>query len=99
MQYWSSAGTRHRTGTHMTRDEIAGKLRSLMKSASPAQVEWDSVTGQTEIATIGFDSLSVLDLIYDIQQAFHLEFDAEEMTGIVTVADLVDFLEKKMSSK
>ena len=80
----------------MTRSEIAVKLRNLMKIASPTRVDLDSVTEQTEIAAIGFDSLSVLDLIYDVQQAFQLEFDAEEMTGIVTVSDLVTFLEKKL---
>jgi len=81
----------------MTRKEIEDRLRGLMKTASPVKVDWNSVTGQSQIATLGFDSLSILDLIYDVQQAFTLEFDAEEMTGIVTVSDLVDFLEKKMS--
>jgi acyl carrier protein len=69
-----------------------------MKTASPVQVDWNSVTGQSEIASLGFDSLSILDLIYDVQQAFALEFDAEEMTGIVTISDLVGFLEKKLSA-
>jgi acyl carrier protein len=83
----------------MTRKEIEDRLRGLMKTASPVQqVDWNSVTGQSEIAALGFDSLSILDLIYDVQQAFGLQFDAEEMTGIVTVADLVTFLDKKLSS-
>jgi acyl carrier protein len=40
----------------------------------------------------------MLDLIYDIQQGFGLEFDAEQMAGVRTVGDLVRFLASKQST-
>ena len=82
----------------MTRQEVTEKLRMLMKKSSPKQVDWDSMTEQTDIAAMGFDSLSILDLIYDIQRGFDLEFDAEEVTGVKTVGDLAAFLESKLRS-
>lgn len=82
----------------MTRKEVSDKLRMLMKKTSQKQVDWDSITEQTEIASLGFDSLSVLDLIYDIQTTFGIEFEAEEAAGVRTVGDMVTFLEGKLGS-
>ena len=83
----------------MTRQEIVEKLRVLMQKSSPKQVDWNSMTEQTDIVALGFDSLSVLDLIYDIQRGFELEFDAEQIMGVKTVGDLVTFLESKVKSR
>lgn len=80
----------------MTRDEIVEKLKEAMKSSTEVQADWDSVAEDTTIESLGFDSLSILDLIYDIQQLFDVEFDAEEMVGVDTVGALVDFLQAKI---
>ncbi len=80
----------------MTREEIEAKLRTVMQSSSESSVDWSSVTGQSEIVDLGFDSLAILDLIYDIQQAFDIEFDAEGLTRVSTVADLVTFLGQQL---
>lgn len=82
----------------MTRQEIVVKLRTLMKKSSPKQIDWNSMTEQTDIVALGFDSLSVLDLIYDIQHGFGLEFDAEEVADVKTVSDMVTFLQNKLGS-
>ncbi|MEI6217908.1 MAG: phosphopantetheine-binding protein [bacterium] len=83
----------------MTRQELVEKLRVLMQKSSPRKVDWNSMTEQTDIVSLGFDSLSVLDLIYDVQRGFELEFDAEQITEVKTVGDLVTFLDRKLKSK
>lgn len=75
--------------------EIIGKLRQSMKRSSASQVVWDNVTEETAIETLGFDSLSILDLVYDLQQDFGVEFEPEELAGMRTVGQLVDFLARK----
>lgn len=82
----------------MTDAEVMSKLQAVIAKASPKPVDWKSVTSETTIASIGFDSLSMLDLIYDIQQGFEVEFDAEQMAGVRTVGDLVRFLASKKPS-
>jgi acyl carrier protein len=82
----------------MTDAEVLAKLRDIMQKSSPVSVDWQAVTPETTIASIGFDSLSVLDLVYDIQQTFGLEFDAEEMAGVKTVGDLVRFLRARQTA-
>lgn len=76
----------------MDKQEVIEKLRNVMRDASEADVDWDSVSGDTAIADLGFDSLSILDLIYDIQQAFDLDFEAEQLVSVRTVDELADFL-------
>ena len=61
----------------MTRPEIIEQLLQTVKDSSPEPIEWDTLTEETTIGSLGFDSLSILDLIYDIQQAFEIEFEAE----------------------
>ncbi|MFW6152665.1 MAG: acyl carrier protein [Verrucomicrobiota bacterium] len=79
----------------MTKDEIIVKLRDMMKQSSQEDVDWDQVDENSEIEPLGFDSLAILDLVYDIQQEFNLEFDAEELVDINTVGKLADFLRAK----
>ena len=81
----------------MTRSEILDRLRQAMRDASTADVDWDNLTETDTIEALGFDSLSILDMIYDVQQAFELEFEAESVAGVKTVGDLVSFLETRVA--
>lgn len=82
----------------MNQADIITQLRGLMRKNSQVAVNWDSVDANSTIASLGFDSLSILDLIYDIQQHFKVEFDAEEMARVDTVGKLAAFLEGKLGA-
>ena len=82
----------------MTREEILIKLRHCMKQSSQEHIDWDAVTEDSTIDSLGFDSLSMLDLIYDIQQEFALEFEAEDLVSVETVGALVAFLEERLAA-
>jgi acyl carrier protein len=79
----------------MTIDEIVIKLRDMMKRSSRASVNWEAVTPDSSIASLGFDSLSILDLIYDLQQEFGVDFEAQELVSVKTVGQLAAFLQSK----
>ena len=81
----------------MQREELANKLRTLMQRSSESPVDWDAVKESDTIESLGFDSLSILDLIYDIQMEFGADIEAESMAGIRTVSDLLDFLAARSS--
>lgn len=82
----------------MTRQDILNQLRETMRASSPDPIDWDTLTDETTIGTLGFDSLSILDLIYDVQQAFGIDFEAEELVNINTVGELADFLEETLKA-
>jgi acyl carrier protein len=79
----------------MNNEEIIERLRHMMKQTSREPVDWAAVTGESTIDSLGFDSLSILDLIYDVQQEFGLDFDAQEMVNVNTVGELAAFLKQK----
>ena len=79
----------------MESTEILTRLRSLMKHSSEKEMDWDTVTSESTIESLGFDSLTVLDLVYDIQKEFGTRFDLEELANTRTVEDLVSFLQKR----
>jgi acyl carrier protein len=80
----------------MSSAEIVQRLRSVMEQSSEEEVDWGSLTGDTTIESLGFDSLAILDLIYDIQQEFGAEFDAEELVSVSTVDELASFITQKI---
>ena len=82
----------------MTRAEILDQLRNTMKDSSPIPADWDTLTEDTTIGELGFDSLSILDLIYDVQQAFGIDFEAEELVNINTVGELAEYLEETLKA-
>ena len=79
----------------MTDTEILTKLRRAMKQSAPGKADWDAVSTATTFESLGFDSLTVLDLLYDIQHEFGIEFEADDLAGITTVSQLVGFLKGK----
>ena len=80
----------------MTRSEIFDKMRELMKNTSQVKANWDAITEADSIQSLGFDSLSVLDLIYEVQQTFNVELEAKEIVKVSTVGDMITLLEKNI---
>lgn len=80
----------------MAQTDIIDRLRRLMARSSPAAVEWGSVGPQSTIASLGIDSLSMLDFMYDVQQEFRIEFDPQDLVKVATVGDLATFIEERM---
>lgn len=77
----------------MSIEQIIDRLRKVMQGSVEKPVDWSRVTGATAIAELGFDSLSVLDLVYDIQIEFGIQFDAEAIANVKTVQELAVFLQ------
>ena len=77
----------------MTRERIVAQLRELLQRWSRAPVDWAGIDESTAIGALGFDSLSILDLMYDVQQQFGVDFEAADLAGLRTVGDLLAFLE------
>lgn len=82
----------------MMREEILLKLKEAMEGSAPEPVDWKGITEETTIGELGFDSLSILDLIFDVQQAFGIDFEAQELVNINTVGELADFLEEELQA-
>jgi acyl carrier protein len=74
------------------RAEILGRLGTVIEESATEDVDWTVVTAATALDSFGFDSLAVLDLIFDLEQEFGVQIPAETMLRMKTVGDLVAYL-------
>ena len=81
----------------MTRDEIFKQLGDVIEESAVEDVEWNTVNDKNTLESFGFDSLAVLDLIFDLESEFDVKIKAEEILEMKTVGDLVTFLEARSS--
>ena len=76
----------------MNRDEIITRLRTIVRDASVVAVDWQAINADTTIESLGFDSLSILDLLYDLEQEFDVALEPGEVMEITTVGGVADLL-------
>jgi acyl carrier protein len=79
------------------RNELVDTLKSLLKRQQKIQLDVDAISDNTRIDRIGFDSLSILDFMYDVEDHFKIRAEPADLVQLETVADLVDYLERKLA--
>lgn len=80
-----------------TMDEIYVKLKDLLsKQVKKKSFDIDSLTPETELNTLGLDSLDKAELIINIEDEFNLpEVSQDEMMDIRTIKDVKELVERK----
>ena len=76
----------------MTKDDILSELRGLLRSQKQLKVDIDAIRLDTRFDQIGFDSLSILDFMYEVENRFGTFPEMEELVKMQKVNDLIDFL-------
>ncbi|MEM9408943.1 MAG: acyl carrier protein [Acidobacteriota bacterium] len=76
----------------MDRQGIFDRIGTVIDDSALEDVEWADVSEQTKIESFGFDSLAVLDLLFDLEQEFGVAIEAKEMLALPTVGELVTLL-------
>jgi acyl carrier protein len=82
----------------MDRGEILERLRKIMAEASSEAIAWDEVSETTPLEQLGFDSLSILDVLYGVEQEFEIEIDAAQLADFETVGELIGALQERLES-
>jgi acyl carrier protein len=80
----------------MTHDELLAGLRELLKRHKEIKADPAAITLDTRIDQIGFDSLSILDFIYDIEDRFKVQTQMADLVSLVTVRDLVTYVQQRL---
>lgn len=77
----------------MAKEEIFEKLKDLV--VDQLGVDEDEVTLEANIQDdLGADSLDVVDLVMSVEEEFGVKIADEELEGIKTVGDIVDYIEE-----
>ncbi|MFL3657111.1 MAG: phosphopantetheine-binding protein [Opitutales bacterium] len=71
---------------------IIGQLRGILEESSVKDQDWDAFGAATTIEDIGLDSLTILDLLYDIEEVIGVHLEAKQVLKISTVGEIVSLL-------
>jgi acyl carrier protein len=82
----------------LTREEITRRLRGIIARSGRDVVDARDVKETDTIASLGIDSLAMLDFLYDVQQEFRIEFDPQELVKVATLGELVTFVEQRVAA-
>jgi acyl carrier protein len=87
-----------RTTTDMNRDQIIERLRALLSKQKEFKGDINAIHDDTLIDQMGFDSISILDFMYDIEADFNVQTDVADLVKMQKVRDLVDYLAGKLAA-
>ncbi len=80
----------------MTRATTLKRIGNVIQrslSDRPDLLDMKFLKETTPLDHLGLDSLTVLDLVYDLQEEFHCGGDLRDLAGLQTVGDLAAYLE------
>jgi acyl carrier protein len=63
------------------------------------RVPRDQTSPESELSTMGLDSLSILELMFKIEDRFHVKIMDDTPTDLVTVNDVVRFIDGLLPNK
>ena len=70
------------------------KIKTIL--ADQLDADPDSITMETDISSdLGADSLDVVELIMSIEDEFEIEVPHEQIEGIRTVGDIVNYIQSR----
>jgi acyl carrier protein len=72
-------------------NDLADKIKSLI--AEHFGIEPDKLTPETEIASFGIDSLSMIEFMFQMEEKFNIRM-ADSRAPLVTVSDVVAEIER-----
>lgn len=81
----------------MTRPEL---IKTFQKMASEiAEKDFSSVSEDATIASLGIDSLGMLELVGEMERQLGVQIPDEQLVGIQSVKQLLDLVEKRAALK
>ncbi len=72
--------------------EILGRLRDVLRDSAVEERDWDAVAPETTIESLGFDSLTILDVLYDVEEEFGIALEPKQVVKTRTVGEIVGLL-------
>ena len=81
----------------LTREQVLKRTTQVLSKHTKGDVE---LTERTEIAAdLGIDSLGVMEALAEVEDAFELAFDDQQLQGIATLGDLVDLIARELADR
>ena len=85
----------HFITTRMNRDQITDTLKTLLGQQQKINIDLSTISEETRIDRIGFDSISILDFMYEVEEKFETRIEVADLIRMEIVRDLIDHLQGK----
>lgn len=76
------------------RGEIMDYLEKIKEVLGP-KLKGQELTVDSDFKSLGIDSLDLVDLVFQMEEALDVQFEDEELLEIKTVGDLIKLVESK----
>ena len=73
-------------------ERIIRKLREIVETSATEEIDWRDYGPQSTIESLGMDSLTILDLLYDVEQEFGVRLEAKDITSIGNIGEMASLL-------
>lgn len=84
----------------MNNPETFEKLKGIIKPYVKNQEAFENITEETDfINDLNINSANLVDIILDIEEAFHIEIDNESMEKMLDVKAALGIISTKLSEK
>lgn len=70
------------------------RLRDVLRDSAVEEHDWDAVVAETPIESLGFDSLTILDVLYDVEEEFGIALDPKQVVKTRTVGEIMTLLQQ-----
>ena len=74
--------------------EILARLRNVLRDSAVEEHDWDAVGPETPIESLGFDSLTILDVLYDVEEEFGIALDPKQVVKTRTIGEIIALLQQ-----
>ncbi len=82
----------------MERQTIIDGLRAIIDADENIDVDVSSVNEDTQVDKIGFDSLSILEFMYEIENRFDVTMEVADLVEMKVVSDMIDHIQRGQTS-
>jgi acyl carrier protein len=84
----------------MDRTERISKLKAIVKPFVKNQEAFDNLNEETDfINDLNINSANLIDIVLDVEEAFHIEIDNTSMEKMLTIKAALDIIDTKLAEK
>jgi acyl carrier protein len=84
----------------MDRAAIIERLKGIVKPFVKNLEAFDTLTESTDfINDLNINSANLVDIVLDVEEAFHIEIDNQSMEKMLTIKAAMDIIETKLAEK
>lgn len=81
----------------MTSTDIYAKLQPIIKNYLPEDVSENEITLESDLSQeLNISSAYFIDIILDIEDAFEIQFENDEIESFQTVKEVIEAIQKKI---